>query len=78
MVDLMSLDPRKRGAEVSGNMVYSSSRPSDDALAERDARLLSDTRSAAEKWLNDPPKGRSALDQRHDPGRSGRTTTTTS
>ena len=30
-------------------------------LAERDARLAADTRTEAERWLGDPPPGRSAL-----------------
>jgi hypothetical protein len=54
-------------------------RASDDRLRERDARLAADDRSLAQVWLNDSPKGRSALDQkRHDLGKSGRTTTSTS
>jgi hypothetical protein len=32
-------------------------------LAERDARLASDTRSEAQRWLNEPPRDRSALAQ---------------
>ena len=30
-------------------------------LAERDQREAADTRTAAQKWLNDPPPDRSAL-----------------
>jgi hypothetical protein len=30
-------------------------------LAERDARYDADTRTEAERWLNDPPRWRSAL-----------------
>jgi hypothetical protein len=33
-------------------------------LIERDARQRADTRTEAEKWLGDPPPGRSALAQR--------------
>jgi hypothetical protein len=29
--------------------------------AERDARVARDTRTEAQRWLNDPPPGRSAL-----------------
>ena len=30
-------------------------------LTERDRRLAADTRTEAERWLGDPPPGRSAL-----------------
>jgi hypothetical protein len=33
-------------------------------LIERDARQRAETRTEAEKWLGDPPTGRSALAQR--------------
>jgi hypothetical protein len=33
-------------------------------LRERDARYDADTRTEAERWLSDPPPGRSALAQR--------------
>ncbi len=33
-------------------------------LAERDQRADADTRNEAERWLNDPPPGRSALASR--------------
>jgi hypothetical protein len=33
-------------------------------LAERDARIDADTRTEAERWLNDPPRWRSALASR--------------
>jgi hypothetical protein len=32
-------------------------------FAERDAREAADTRTAAQRWLGDPPLGRSALAQ---------------
>lgn len=34
-------------------------------FAERDARMAADTRTEAERWLNDPPPSRSALAQRN-------------
>jgi hypothetical protein len=45
----------------------------DDAqkrFAERDQRLANDTRTEAQKWLNDPAPGRSALAQ-HSQGSNG-------
>jgi hypothetical protein len=41
-------------------------KPSDarQPLAERDARAAADSRTEPEKWLGDPPPGRSALAQR--------------
>jgi hypothetical protein len=35
-----------------------------DLLRERDLRASLDDRTPAQRWLNDPPRGRSALDQR--------------
>jgi hypothetical protein len=49
---LPTLDPRPRLADVKKR------------FAERDRRQATDTRSAAEKWLGDPPRERSALAQR--------------
>jgi hypothetical protein len=37
-------------------------RPPQAVIAERDARQEADTRSDIQKWLNEPPPGRSALD----------------
>jgi hypothetical protein len=34
-------------------------------LAERDQREAADTRTEAQRWLNDPPPGRSALVAKH-------------
>jgi hypothetical protein len=49
---LPTLDPRPRLADIKKR------------LADRDQRQATDTRSAAEKWLGDPPTDRSALAQR--------------
>src|SRR5262245_26751705 len=49
---LLKIDPRPRLADVKKR------------FAERDQRQATDTRSAAEKWLGDPPPDRSALASR--------------
>jgi hypothetical protein len=50
---LLTINPRPRLADVKKR------------FAERDQRQATDTRSAAEKWLGDPPPDRSALSQRN-------------
>jgi hypothetical protein len=55
---LPTLDPRPRLADVKKR------------FAERDQRQATDRRSAAEKWLGDPPPERSALAQRTEKARN--------
>jgi|RhiMetdeSRZDD1v2_1073273.scaffolds.fasta_scaffold196662_4 hypothetical protein len=55
---LPTLDPRPRLADVKKR------------FAERDHRQALDTRTAAEKWLGDPPPERSALAQRTEKARN--------
>jgi hypothetical protein len=50
--ELVIIEPRPPAADVARRM------------AERDARLAGDSRTEAQRWLNDPEAGRSALAQR--------------
>lgn len=58
---------RRRGAATYVNAARDRVDPgeAEQRLAERDQREAADTRTEAQRWLNDPPPGRSALAAKH-------------